>query len=161
MLPILAGPGLVVGPAFVCFEVPGDPIPKGRHRARVAYTKDRKPYVMIYPDSDTVAYEKTISRSARLFMSGRDPSDKPLAILVHAYVRVPKSWSNKDRTAALAGFIRPTSRPDGDNYLKAVQDALNEIVWKDDSQIIDARVLKEYSDSPAMRIEVREFIHAA
>jgi len=38
-----------------------------------------------------------------------------------------------------------------------VGDALNEIVWKDDGQIADLRVIKRYSDMPALRVEVREF----
>src|SRR5215471_18312645 len=35
---------------------------------------------------------------------------------------VPQSWSTKRRDAALCGDIRPTSRPDADNYIKAALD---------------------------------------
>ena len=92
-------------------------------------------------------------------MRGRAPTENPVALLVHAFLRIPESWSRRDREAALAGAIRGTSRPDWDNYAK-ITDALNGIVWKDDSQVVDGRVLKYYSDSPALRIEVREFIQA-
>jgi Holliday junction resolvase RusA-like endonuclease len=70
---------------------------------------------------------------------------------------VPESWSKRDKAAALDGTIRPTGRPDWDNYGK-ITDALNGICWKDDSQVVDGRVIKLYSDAPALRIEIREFI---
>ena len=42
--------------------------------------------------------------------------------------------------------------------MNLMADALNEIVWKDDSQVVDGRSIKIYSDRPALRIEVREFV---
>jgi Holliday junction resolvase RusA-like endonuclease len=56
----------------------------------------------------------------------------------------------------LSGFLRPTSRPDTDNYIKSVQDALNGIVWKDDSQVVALIADKWYSDKPRIEIDVRE-----
>jgi Holliday junction resolvase RusA-like endonuclease len=149
---------LVVGPIFVCFELRGKPGHKGRHRARIVFPKAGKPFIHMYADPATEAYEKVLAEAAALFMRGRAPTENPVALLVHAYLRIPESWSRRDREAALAGAILPTSRPDGDNYLKAAQDALNESVWRDDSLVVDARIIKRYSDQPALRIEVREFI---
>jgi Holliday junction resolvase RusA-like endonuclease len=115
-------------------------------------------FIQQYPDPATVAFEKVLAEAGALFMRGRAPTEQPVALLVHAYKPVPASWSKTDRAKALAGALLPTSKPDGDNYLKGCQDALNGIVWRDDAQVIDARVIKRYSDSPALRIEVREFI---
>jgi Holliday junction resolvase RusA-like endonuclease len=167
---------LAVGPTFVCFELKGKPGHKGRHRSRVVIPKEawtyggrgprdrwltdsgvKRIWIQNYPDADTDAYEKVLAEAAALFMRGKAPSQKPVALLVHAFLEVPKSWSKKERRDALRGAILPTSRPDADNYGKIV-DALNEIVWKDDSQVCDFRVIKRYSDVPALRIEVREFL---
>lgn len=49
----------------------------------------------------------------------------------------------------------PTSKPDPDNIMKGL-DALNEVVFRDDKQIVDARVIKSYSERPALRIEIVE-----
>ena len=87
-------------------------------------------------------------------MRGKQPLQGPLAVNVTALMPVPASWSNKKRDAALAGTIRPTGRPDCDNIFKVV-DALNKIVWLDDAQIVEARAVKFYSESPALRIEVQ------
>jgi Holliday junction resolvase RusA-like endonuclease len=156
-LPTLDWPALVAGPVFVEFELQGEPRPKGRHRSRIGY-KNGKPFVMQYPDPETARYEAVLAEAALLFMRGRAPTEQPVALLVHAYKPIAASWSKTDRAKALAGALLPTSKPDGDNYLKGCQDALNGIVWRDDAQVIDARVIKQFSDRPALRIEVREFV---
>ena len=46
---------------------------------------------------------------------------------------------------------------DWDNHGK-ITDAFKEIVWHDDAQVTDARVIKRYSQEPALRVEVREMI---
>jgi len=155
-LPTLDGPSLVVGPVFLCFELEGKPGHKARHRSRVAW-KDGKAFVHTYPDPETEAYEKVLAQCAALFMRGRAPTEQPVALLVHSFREIPKSWPDRDHAAALAGAILPTSRPDWDNCGK-ITDALNEIVWRDDSQVVDGRVIKRYSNRPALRVEVREFV---
>jgi Holliday junction resolvase RusA-like endonuclease len=114
---------------------------------------------MQYPDPETAAYEAVIGEVAALFMRGKQPTDKPVALLVHVFKSIPKSWSERDRQAALAGAIRPDGHiGDWDNFGKACSDAMNKIVYLDDCQVIDGRCLKFYSDRPAIRIEVRQFV---
>ena len=156
-LPTLDWPALVAGPVFVEFELQGEPRPKGRHRSRIGY-KNGKPFVMQYPDPDTAAYEAVVAEVASLFMRGRKPTARPVALMVHVFKSIPKSWSEKDRRAALAGQILPDGRADWDNFGKAASDAMNKIVYLDDSQVVDGRVIKRYDASPGLRIEVREFI---
>lgn len=173
-LPTLGPAPLVAGPVFVCFELKGPPSHKGRHRSRLVIPREawsfltrgkvitelgvKRIFIQQYPDPETEAAEKVLAEAASLFMRGKLPTEQPVALLVHAFREIPRSWSGKDQEAALAGAIRPTSRPDGDNYLKLAQDALNGVVWRDDSQVVDARAIKLYSDRPALRIEVREFV---
>lgn len=169
-----AGPvALVPGPVFVCFELRGPPGHKGRHRSRLVIPREawtqtprgrfmtdlgaKKIYIHQYPDPKTEAYEKVLAEAGALFMRGKDPTENPVALLVHAFRQIPESWSKRDKQAALDGGIRPTARPDWDNYGK-ITDALNGIVWKDDSQVVDGRVIKIFSEAPALRIEVRELL---
>lgn len=157
-LPTMDWPALVAGPVFLCFELEGKPGHKGRHRSRMVFPKDgRKPFIHEYPDPDTEAYEKVLAELAALHMRRRPPTELPVALLVHSFRKVPVSWSRVDQEKALAGAIRPVSKPDWDNHAK-VTDALNGIVWRDDSQVVDGRSLKYYSDRPALRVEVREMI---
>jgi Holliday junction resolvase RusA-like endonuclease len=62
------------------------------------------------------------------------------------------SWSAKRRDAALRGDIRPTSRPDTDNYVKAALDAINTIVVADDGLVVDLVAIKRYAPAPALTI---------
>ena len=157
---MIDGPALVVGPVFLCFELGGPPGHKGRHRSRMVFPRGKKPFIQQYPDPATAAYEATLKQAAAIFMRGRAPTEAPLALLVHSFRPIPPSWSGKARRAAIAGDIRPTSRPDWDNYGK-ITDALNKIVWLDDAQVVDGRVIKLYAEHPALRIEVREFVLAS
>ena len=54
------------------------------------------------------------------------------------------------------GYV--TSRPDGDNVIKLIGDALNNIVWRDDSQIVVHSVSKLYGDTPKTVIRVSEVL---
>jgi len=47
-----------------------------------------------------------------------------------------------------------TKKPDIDNLAKAVKDALKGIIYKDDSQIVEAYLSKQYGE-PAVKIEVK------
>jgi putative DNA primase/helicase len=51
---------------------------------------------------------------------------------------------------AITGHIRPTSRPDVDNYLKAILDAINTIVVADDTQVVEVYAKKKLSVGPKM-----------
>jgi Holliday junction resolvase RusA-like endonuclease len=159
VLPQVTGPALVAGPIFLCFELQGKPGHKARHRSRIVFPKGKKAFIHNYPDPNTEAYEKMLAEAAALFMRGKQPTTRPCALLAHAYKEIPVSWSRSDRDDALCGRILPTSKPDWDNYGK-ITDAFKGIVWVDDSQVVDGRVIKRYSDQPALRIEVREFVES-
>lgn len=159
LLPTLGWPALVPkpGPAFFLMELQGKPGHKARHRSRIVFPKNGKAFIHNYPDPDTEAYEKVLAEYAGLLMRNKSPVLGPVALMVHSFRAIPKSWSTTDQERALAANIRPTSRPDWDNFGK-ITDALNLIVWHDDSQVVDGRSLKYYSDRPALRIEVREMV---
>ena len=58
-----------------------------------------------------------------------------------------------------AGVVKPSAprypitRPDALKLTRAVEDALTGVLWKDDSQIVDERIRKEYGEPE--RVEVR------
>lgn len=143
---------------LVSVLLPGPPMGKKRHRSRVVIPRVGKPWVQQYPDPDGVAYEADLAAVGREAMQEVDlmlaPYTCALTCFVEAFVAIPASWSKKDHAAAVAGDIVPTSKPDGDNYAKTAGDALNKIVWLDDSQIIMWQVLKLYSDFPRLRVSV-------
>ena len=129
-------------------RVGGPPVAKGRPRVTrtgIAYTPAK-----------TRKYETHVRMAAQEAMGQGAPVEGPLHVAVHAYLPVPKSWSKKKTRAALNGDVKPTSRPDVDNYAKAALDALDGIVWGDDSQVVRLFVCKEYAETAQLIIGVRK-----
>lgn len=133
----------------VRFHVPGTPQGKGRPRA-----SRQGGNIRLYTPSATVAYEGLIGLYGGEAMAGRELIAGPVHLVVTATFPIPASWSKKKKTAAEAGLLWHTAKPDSDNTLKAVGDGCNGIVWKDDSQISCAKITKQYGDRPGLDILV-------
>ena len=67
-----------------------------------------------------------------------------------AELPIPASWSQKKRASVVTGDVLPISRPDLDNYVKSGLDSINEIVIRDDCQIVEVRARKRYSNVPKL-----------
>lgn len=67
---------------------------------------------------------------------------------------VPESWPQWKYDAALHGEIAHTVKPDRDNIEKNVCDALNGIVWIDDSYITEGKTEKRYGHTPSVDVYV-------
>ena len=133
----------------VAFIIPGEPQGKGRARATMVAGRAR-----LYTPEKTVSYEGLAAYAAQAAMGLTAPFEGPCAIHVDAFYAMPKSMSAKKQAQAMAGTIRPTKKPDGDNILKAVCDGINGVVWKDDVQAVDARVTKRYGKTPCVHVTV-------
>ena len=79
----------------------------------------------------------------------------PVQLSVYCRFEMPKSWSKKKRSG-LVGDLHD-SKPDGDNVLKAIKDALTDCgVWNDDAQVALAFISKRWSETPQTEIWIRE-----
>ena len=78
-------------------------------------------------------------------------------MVVDFYMEVPKSWSKRQKTEAYGTLHR--KKPDADNYLKAIADALTEAkVFTDDGQVAQMLARKWYAmEGSEARIELRLF----
>lgn len=135
---------------MITFVVPGQPQGKGRARS----TKSGRHYT----PAKTVAYERLIAACADDVVGELEGMTGPVELHVIAVFGVPASWSKKKREAALQWDTYPTVKPDADNIAKAVCDALNGVVWLDDSQVVDCRVKKVYGREPRLDVTVAELV---
>ena len=134
----------------VKIEVKGPPVPKARPRVtRRGIT---------YTPAKTREYEGQIAIAARLAMCGHAPFNGAVFAMVEVHVAVPRSWSKKKQAAALAGNLRPTSRPDLDNVVKVGLDACTGVVFLDDAQVVECASLKSYSLTPKLVITVTPWL---
>ena len=69
---------------------------------------------------------------------------------------IPKSTSKKKKELMLNYKIYPTKKPDIDNILKIIFDALNGIAYKDDSQIISVNCEKTYDENARVVVDLHE-----
>lgn len=122
--------------------------PRGKGRPRFVRATGRT-----YTPEDTRSYEDRLRWAAQIEMSGRPLLFDALSVRVTARCAIPVSTPKKRRQDIALGRCWPTKKPDADNVAKML-DALNKIVWADDAQIIDLRVLKAYSEKPNLEIEV-------
>ena len=123
--------------------VEGEVVPKGRARitrSGIAYTPKK-----------TRDYENKLAFFAQQAMKDTPLFEGPLVVHVEVTIPIPESWSKKKREKALAGEIRPISRPDLDNYIK-ILDGINGIVWRDDSQIVELTARKIYGEKPGLMV---------
>jgi Holliday junction resolvase RusA-like endonuclease len=136
---------------MIRFVIPGVPVAKGR--ARIGRTSKGQP--VAYTPGKTRSYEALVKLAAQQAMAGRVPFGKEVGLFlrVDAYLPVPQSWSRKKRQAALDGAVRPSSRPDLDNFVKAALDGLNGILFADDSSVVQIWAAKMYGDVPRLVVE--------
>lgn len=81
---------------------------------------------------------------------------------VEAGYPIPKSTSKRLKQQMLDDEVRPTVKPDADNVLKLVADALNGVMYKDDNQIVMMSFEKRYTDTkPYLRISVSDEVQNA
>lgn len=133
----------------VKFSVMGEP--RGKARARTVRLPNGASHS--YTPSETVLYENLVRTEYRSQCGAvKFPDDAMLDMRILAYYAIPESASKKRKRLMEGGEIRPTKKPDMDNIVKIVSDALNKVAFRDDSQIVDCQVRKFYSTQP--RIEV-------
>lgn len=125
--------------------------PMGKQRVRFSRATGRT-----FTPERTVNYEGRLALAAQEAMAGAPPIAGPVAVWVRAFIPIADSKPKKFKAAALAGDIHPTKKPDLDNIVKIAADALNLIVWNDDSQMVQLHTSKRYSDTPRLEIMVYE-----
>ena len=134
----------------VRFTVLGEP--KGKGRPRFSTQTGRA-----FTPKQTVNYETLVHTEYMVQCKGfRFPDDAMLDMRIMAYYGVPKSVSKKKKALMLEGKIRPTKKPDMDNVMKVVADSLNQVAYKDDTQIVDAQCRKFYSVKPRIEVIIKQ-----
>jgi len=83
------------------------------------------------------------------------PKKGTVEIRAKVFKKIPKSYSSGLRWLCEAGEVRPEKKPDADNYVKAIKDALTGWVWEDDSQAVLVECEKFYSAVPRVEFVVR------
>lgn len=127
----------------ICFVVEMSPVPKGRPRL--------SKYGCAFTPEKTRQAEREFQIKAARFEPA-ELLDGPVELKVIFYSHFPKSWSEKKKREHHGYKI---SRPDLDNLVKLVKDAMEGKFFGNDSQIFNLTAKKLYTkDHEKERIEV-------
>ena len=134
------------------FTIPTIPVaqPRQRHANMGGHIRNYIP-----TDHPVVAFKAAAQMAAAGAYQG-EPLDHPLRVDLVFVMPRPKSMCWKRRPMPRAPFGK---KPDRDNLEKSLYDALNGLLWRDDSLICDGRVQKVYAagdEQPHVEIVIRE-----
>lgn len=132
------------------FEVPGKIIGKGRPRLN-SYTGT------VYTPTRTKDYETLVEQYFLLKYPRFKPFEGRVQVEISANFEIPKSVKKADKELMLENKVNPTKKPDIDNIVKIVLDAMNGIAFKDDIQITKLQVEKLYSTSESINVKISEY----
>ena len=131
------------------YIVYGNPAAQKRHRHF-----NRGKFTQTYDPSKT---DKQDFVSQIIQQRPKTPFVYPLIVSINFYFNRPKSHygsgKNADKLKQSAPFFH-TSKPDIDNLIKFVLDAMNGIFFKDDYLITKIKSEKNYSDTPRTTIKI-------
>lgn len=136
---------------MIRFTVPGKP--QGKARARTVYNPKQKRSYSYTPDN-TVLYENLVKTRYLEVTDKKYENKEPLHIAITAFYEPPKSVSKKRMELMLAGYEKPCKKPDIDNIAKVILDALNDVAYHDDTQVISLCMQKKYSKEARIEVEI-------
>ena len=136
---------------MLTYMVEGNPIGKGRPKfAR------RGSFVSTYTPTKTRDYENVIKEVAKKAMGSNEILETPVTVAIYITVPIPSSYSKKRTEACLKDIERPTKKPDIDNIAKCFLDAMQDVVYLNDTQVLTLHVTKVYGTVGMVEVMVRE-----
>lgn len=127
------------------FTILGKPQAKQRPRFSKGHT---------YTPKKTIDYENYVRECYR--SSGGVYQVGALKMAIRVVYKVPSSLKIGDRTKYRQGLLHCTKRPDLDNLAKSVMDSLNQLAYKDDSQIVELLISKEYGEEDFVVVSLEQ-----
>lgn len=125
---------------------------KGKARPKVnTYT------LRAYTPQETKDYEELIKQYFILKYPKYIPIEGRVSVTITACFPIPKNTSKANTESMLNNKISPTKKPDIDNIVKIILDALNKIAFKDDNQITKLNVEKKYAEEEKIVVKIEDF----
>jgi len=136
---------------MITFTIYGNPVAQGRARSTII-----NGHIVAYDPKKSRDFKGDVKAVAQAHVPDKLLTE-PLVLEAKIYRPVPKSFSKRKREAALTGNLRPTSKPDLKNYIAGIEDALEKMIFENDSQIVSyGESGKWYGDPPRVEVTIRE-----
>lgn len=119
-------------------------------------TPQKRPRVTRFVTYDPSKKDKVAFIKSVLNQLPKEPISYPLRISIQFKFKHPKSHLKTNGELRKSAPNLHVSKPDIDNLVKFVLDALNGRLYKDDSQIVSLKAVKQYSETSCIEISVEE-----
>lgn len=130
---------------MISFTIPGKPVAQSRPRfAR------RGSFVTTYDAAPSRDYKAWVRLCAAQAMQGRAPIDRDTPLALSVSVRIVKPKSTPKRVEF------PVKKPDLDNYIKTLMDAMEGIIYAADQQIVSITASKVFALADGVDICIME-----
>lgn len=85
------------------------------------------------------------------------PLDGPVVVDIMFHMPIPKASSKSRMSDMRVWKVVPVTRPDLDNMGYVVTNAMNGIMYKDDSQIVSLAMHKRYGETAKIVIKINTY----
>lgn len=135
------------------FTIYSEPVAQGRPRfsTRGGYVKAYDP-----PKSRDFKGYSSFVLADTMRKNDWNMIDEACILSINTYKSIPKSYSKKKQRECREGILRPTTKPDLDNYIKGIKDSMHGIVWRDDSLVVGYQHCGKYyvEENKDPRVEI-------
>ena len=143
--------------------IPGNPIAKARPkfavRGKHAMAYDSQNHIKAFAKKDlSFRLEEwfIVNEHARSRFKASFSDQKKVTLAFHVPFALSDSIAKRKQKLWLPDFGEWHSKKDIDNFVKWSLDIANEILWHDDSQIVELHALQKYSENPCTIIEIED-----
>ena len=127
---------------MLLFEIPVAPVPQKQTRFG-----NGKAYDPSAPDKHQIQW------NLRPYAPDK-PLKGPIEVDITFYMPIPKNTSSLMRKQMINNVLHHMKRPDVDNLSYLVVNAMKDIIYEDDSQIVDLNLHKRYGEQPKTVVKV-------
>ncbi|PWG00973.1 RusA family crossover junction endodeoxyribonuclease [Levilactobacillus bambusae] len=134
---------------MISLTIYGEPVAAGRPRfTRTGHA---------YDPGKSRKFKEVVAIEATKQFNGELLADKPIEVYIAAYRSNQKNTSKIERARREDKLHVPLQKPDTDNYVKSILDALTGVIWADDNIICHIDAYKFYSELPRIEVLVRDY----
>lgn len=139
---------------MIKFTVYGKAQSAGSKRAFPFKRKDGRLGVAVSDDNkNSKLWQAEVKAAARTAHNGTELLTGALGVTMRFYVDRPKGHFGAAGNVKASAPEFPTTRPDVLKLARGIEDACTGVVWKDDSQIVVEKLIKEFG-TPRVEIEI-------
>ena len=141
------------------FFVPGVPRPGGSKTA--GYNRKTGKSFVREAGKHTADWRAVVSLAASEAMGDRPLLTGPLRLDINFYFERPKNHY-RTRNGLISDVVKLSApvykitMPDRTKLTRSTEDAMTKIVWRDDAQVCDGRLVKRYGEKPGALIIITE-----